>query len=223
MVNIKHFYFNLFRSHCMVLWKDSKEAVIVDPGAWDREEMDRLEGCFALEGLKPCAIILTHCHFDHIYGVKQLKEKYNIPVYLSDQDRNLIKELSEDSGRFKMPIPVFDFQTSDIQDGQILSLGGIDFEVMTTPGHSPGSVCYYIREEKILLTGDTLFRGAIGRTDLIGADYDKEIVSIMDKIMALDGDVEIFPGHGGNSTLSWERTNNPFLEPFNEPEPDNEQ
>ncbi len=92
------------------------------------------------------------------------------------------------------------------------------FQVITTPGHTPGGVSFYSEEERILLTGDTLFAGSIGRTDLPGGEYDDLIVSIMDKLMGLDGDVEILPGHGGVSDIASERTHNPFLQPFNEPD-----
>jgi len=100
----------------------------------------------------------------------------------------------------------------------VIEDGGLHFEVIATPGHTPGSVCYYERENGILLTGDTLFAGSIGRTDLEGGDYDKEIVSIMEKLIWLDAGVKILPGHGPDSTIAKERSTNPFLEPFNEKE-----
>ena len=92
--------------------------------------------------------------------------------------------------------------------------------MITTPGHTPGGVCYYDETDKVLLTGDTLFAGAIGRSDLIGGDYDHLIISIMDKLMGLPGDVDVLPGHGRKTTIADERTHNPFLQPFNEPEED---
>ena len=99
-----------------------------------------------------------------------------------------------------------------------MEAAGLTFEVIATPGHTPGGVCWLVRDEKLLFTGDTLFAGAIGRTDLSFGEYDDEIRSIMEKLMLLDGDIRIFPGHGPASTIADERTGNPFLEPFNEPE-----
>ena len=99
----------------------------------------------------------------------------------------------------------------------MLGFGKASFRVIETPGHSEGGVCFYDEADKLLLTGDTLFAGAIGRSDMPGGDYDKLIVSIMDKLMGLPGDVEVLPGHGGRSDIATERTSNPFLQPFNEP------
>ena len=115
------------------------------------------------------------------------------------------------------PEPDTDFTRTDLAEGP-LSVAGMDFEVIATPGHSPGSVCYLEREAGILFSGDTLFAGSIGRSDLPGGEYDDLIRSILEKLLPLDPATRIFPGHGPSSTLGQERTGNPFLEPFNEPE-----
>ena len=110
------------------------------------------------------------------------------------------------------------FSTTDISDGETITAAGLGFKVITTPGHTPGSVCYLNEKYGVMFTGDTLFAGSIGRTDLPMGEYDDLIRSIMDKLMGLDGDTDILPGHGGRSSIGWERTHNPFLEPFNEKE-----
>ena len=112
------------------------------------------------------------------------------------------------------------FVTKELVDGQILRFAQDDkasFKVIATPGHTPGCVCFYCEAAKTLFSGDTLFAGSIGRTDLEGGDYDKEIVSVMEKLMVLPGDVEVYPGHGPATSIAEERTTNPFLQPFNEP------
>ena len=120
--------------------------------------------------------------------------------------------------KFHMEAPEIGFKTTDIHDADTLSAAGISFDVIATPGHTPGGVCYYIRDEGVLFSGDTLFAGAIGRTDLGYGEYDDEIRSIMEKIILLDPSVKVYPGHGPATTIGDERTGNPFLEPFNEPE-----
>ena len=118
------------------------------------------------------------------------------------------------------------FETRELVEGQTLRFAQDDkvsFKVIATPGHTPGCVCFYSEQAKVLFSGDTLFAGSIGRTDVDGGDYDKEIVSIMEKLMELPGDVEVYPGHGPATSIAVERTSNPFLQPFNEPwesEPD---
>ena len=221
MMNLRHFYFNLFREHCSVVWGAERLATIVDPGCRGADELRKLTDCFASEGLTPAAILLTHAHFDHIYGVKALQDIYGIPVYMNPVEKDILSIDAEDAAKFGMEAPDISFRTSDIADGDALEIGGLRFEVITTPGHTLGSVCFYEREEATLFTGDTLFAGTIGRTDHRYADYDLEIVSIMEKLIWLDSDVKIVPGHGGCSSIGWERTHNPFLEPFNEPQEEN--
>ncbi|MCR4910588.1 MAG: MBL fold metallo-hydrolase [Bacteroidales bacterium] len=203
MLNIRHFVFNPFQENTYVLSEgNSSEAVIVDPGCDPGREQESFFGWLETQRLRPVAVLLTHAHPDHRSGAKAIQDKFGVPVYMCEAEKTVFK---------------LDFTTTPLEDGQKLDLGGLHFEVITTPGHTPGGVCYYLPADKALMTGDTLFRGTIGRTDLKGGEYDDLIVSIMDKVMGLDGDVQIFPGHGSSSTLSDERTNNPFLQPFNEP------
>lgn len=203
MLNIRREVFNAYQENTYIIsLGDAPEAVIVDPGCASNEERDRLLKRLADAGLKPAAVLLTHAHPDHIGGVKTLQERYGVKTYMCEAERTVFS---------------LDFPTTAVEDGQTITAGGIEFEVITTPGHTPGGVCWLARKYGALFTGDTLFRGTIGRTDLPGGEYDQLIVSVMEKIMGLDGRIEIFPGHGPASSISDERTENPFLQPFNEP------
>ena len=212
-INIKAFCFNYFQENCYVLWKEGGDCVIVDPGCYNDSETGSLVSFMESNSLTPVAIWLTHGHFDHLFGAAELGRKYSLPVNMADDTLIL-----DNDGRFARDLglkdPDISFPIDYLVDGQELPLG---FKVITTPGHTPGCICFYNEEAGILLSGDTLFAGAIGRTDLLGGDYDKEIVSIMDKLMGLPGDVDVLPGHGPGSSIAVERTGNPFLQPFNEP------
>ena len=203
MLNIRAFVFGRLRENTYVLSTLPGRAIVLDPGCETPEELDFLLRWLGEQKLTPEAVVLTHAHHDHRAGAGALQRKFGIPVYMGEAEKTVFDDL--------------DFETTPLEDGQSLTLAGITFEVIGTPGHTPGGVCLYDRADGALFSGDTLFRGTIGRTDLPGGDYDKLIVSVMDKVMGLDGDVEIFPGHGPASTIAEERTENPFLQPFNEP------
>lgn len=221
-LNIKTFIFNSFRENCYVLWDASGNCVIVDPGCYWPEEFARLKELVETEGLTPKAVWLTHGHFDHVHGVLKVIREYSVPVLMSSEDKVVLDNNREEVGAFGLTAPdSSEIKTVDIRDGEILdTLQGAPFKVITTPGHTPGGVCYYDETDKVLISGDTLFAGAIGRTDHLGGDYDRLIVSVMDKLMGLPGDVDVLPGHGHRTTIADERTHNPFLQPFNEPEED---
>lgn len=222
MINIEHFTFNAFQTRCSIVWDKDNNCAFVDPGAYGTEEHETLTSFVSSKGLKPVCIMLTHCHFDHIYGVAGLAREYDIPVYMhKDEAFTLEKTNSYVCQAFGLPMPD-PFTTEDIQVSHIagtdsVEVGSLHFEVLETPGHTAGGVCYLEREEKVLFCGDTIFAGAIGRTDHPGGDYDQIMKSIFEKLMCLEGEVVVIPGHGPETDIATERMTNPFLMPFNEP------
>ncbi len=194
-------------------------------------ELDGLYSYLDAEGLRPEAILLTHSHWDHILGVPALVERFGIPVISATTSlqtpEGLVSCLEGGEPGVQTPeglVSCLEGSKPGVQTPErpISCLEGENeawgFKVIATPGHTPDSVCYYNETEHILFTGDTLFAGSIGRTDLPGGDYDSEIRSIMEKLIFLPGETEIYPGHGPASTIARERAENPFLEPFNERE-----
>ena len=216
MLKILTFQFNMFQENCSLVWDETNDAAIIDPGFYNEGEASALYNKIQEKGVTPVMILLTHAHFDHIFGVKECADKYGIPVYMNQEDNFMLA--NNFGSKFGLREPDASFQTKPLEDGQVIKFGNTEFKVITTPGHTPGCVCFYDEKEKVIFTGDTLFAGSIGRTDQIGGDYDKLIVSLMDKVMGLPGDVTVFPGHGHNTSIANERTHNPFLQPFNEPD-----
>lgn len=220
MLKLEYFRCNpVFQENCWVAYEGGG-AVLVDPGFMDAQEFAPFEDFVRREGLRLEAIFITHGHFDHIFGVNRCLDAFgDVPVYMHPEDVELIAMAPQMAAPYgERPDP--HFSTVDVTDGSVIEAAGKKWEVISTPGHSKGGVCFYCREEKLLFSGDTLFAGSIGRTDLHGGDYDKIIVSIMDKLMGLDGDTVVVPGHGRPTTISDERTHNPFLEPWGEKEQD---
>jgi len=219
MLQTRLFHFNPLGTVCAVIWAEGQSrCAVCDPGMCEPEEVRALTDFLTQNRLQPDAILLTHGHFDHVWGVKALLEACPAPVYLHPLDKS-IRDLGPAvfKGMQSFSVDV-DFPTVDIADGDVLQAGGAAWKVIHTPGHTPGGVSWYCGEASLLVSGDTLFAGSIGRTDLEGGDYDALIRSIMDRLMALPGDTDVIPGHGIPTTLGKEAMTNPFLAPFNEPD-----
>lgn len=217
MYKIHKLVFNYFQESSMVLAGEGGRCVLIDPGFYTEDEQTDYFEMIESKGLKPEAILLTHGHPDHIWGVGDtLRHFGEMPVYVSEADEITITHMFALIKKLGMKQPDTSFRRTYVKEGQTVRAAGFGFKVIETPGHTPGGVCYLEEKEAIMFTGDTLFAGTIGTSSLEFGDYDKEIVSIMDKLMVLDGGITIYPGHGPSSTIGYERMNNPFLEPFNE-------
>lgn len=190
-----------FEVNCTILsWGDT--AWIVDPGA----EATRIAALVVKAGLKPEAILLTHAHFDHIGAIPGLQARWSgLPVYLHPADEMVLTHRLNSFPPEYMPIA----KPANIRDARTLS-GVHGLEVIETPGHTPGGVCYRFPGEKLLLSGDTLFAGSAGRTDLPGGDYPTLKASLA-KLAALPDDTEVIPGHGFFTTVGAEKESNPYL------------
>ena len=216
MVHIEYFTVNAFMERCSVVWDEDGNCALVDPGCGNEQEIAEVTSFVKKKALNPVCIMLTHGHFDHVLGVAELSALYGgIPVYMNPADKAVLDNNSYFSRMYGVDEPA-PFTTEDVAEGSVVEVGALRFEVIETPGHTPGGVCYLERSEKILFSGDTLFAGSIGRTDHPGGDYDALMKGIFEKLMILDGDVKVIPGHGPDSEIAQERMTNPFLMPFNE-------
>ena len=223
MIHIEHFTFNAFQERAFVVWDNDGYCVFVDPGFSTDAERNSLTDFVSKKGLKPVCIMLTHAHLDHIFGVAELARIYNIPVYMDEKEKYTLEVCNPFLCRaFGLPMPesfepIALSSLAGADAAPCVQVGSLNFEVIETPGHSVGGVCFLERDEKVLFSGDTLFAGAIGRTDHPGGDYDLLMKSIFEQLMCLDGDIAVFPGHGPDTSIADERMTNPFLLPFNEP------
>lgn len=202
----------------MVLESGDGGCVVVDPGWYKDSERDQFNAYLEGRRLTPEAILITHCHVDHIWGARELQDRFHIPLYMGPENVRQYEYFDKMAAKLGLTAPDYGFEVTKVADGDVIRAAGFEFKVITTPGHSPGGVCYLEEKERLMFTGDTLFAGTIGRTDLFLGEYDNLIKSIMEKLMLLDGDITIYPGHGPSSSIAEERTGNPFLEPFNEPD-----
>lgn len=191
--------------NCYILDDGEGKAIIIDPGSYAEtieEELEKL-------GLTPEKILLTHGHFDHMSGVKQLKEKYGAKVYINQNDECMLSDRPK-SGALIAPLFEYVPTESDgyLKEGDVIRQGKIEMKVMETPGHSKGSVCFIMGD--CIFTGDTLFCGSIGRSDLYLGDHG-ELEKSLKRLTELPGDYLLYCGHGEDTTLNEERSFNPFL------------
>lgn len=186
--------------------EETKEAVIIDPGGASR----RLAGHIEEEGYKPQAILLTHGHFDHIMGIDALLGKWEMPVYVHEEDRDVMNDARLNLSASYTSGYTFS-EAEYIKDGQELRFAGYVFRAIHTPGHTKGGVCYYVEEEGALFSGDTLFQNSVGRTDFVNSSTIDLIDSIRERLFVLPDKTHVFPGHSGETTIGHEKMYNPFV------------
>lgn len=207
----KVFYVNDLRECCYVVDCGSQKCVVIDPGMQNAGECGRIADYIRSKELEPAAILLTHAHFDHIMGVNFILRNWNIPVYMNQADERQLRKAAQYALMFGEMIEAPAVNSLKfVNDNDMLTFGSTQFKVLATPGHSEGSVCYLAGE--CLFCGDTLFAGSIGRTDLPGGSYDSIVESLKTKILPLDPDTIVLPGHGPETTVASEASTNPFLQ-----------
>lgn len=210
-MKIKTFYFNPIRECCYVAWDETGTCVFIDPGCYGDRELQRLKDFVADNQLHPAKILLTHGHFDHILGVEDVARTWAIDAWIHPADHEQMVRSGEWCAQLGLAFKPYSGTLHDIADGDIISFGETELKVIETPGHTQGGVCFLCEKEQVLFAGDTLFAGSIGRTDHPGGDYDQLIASIDHKLMSLDGDIKVLPGHGPATSIGYERATNPFL------------
>lgn len=210
-MNIAKLVFNPIMENTYIVWDDTKECIIIDAGNFSAREDAQLTDFITERGLKPVMAVNTHGHFDHAMGVGYLKETYGVKFACSSKDQFLVDSAQQSGAMFGVkcaPVPAIDIDLDKIEE---IAFGATKLRVIKTPGHTPGHVSLYNEEQKVLFTGDTLFRESIGRTDLPGGDYSWIMTSILEQLVPLGDDVEFYPGHGDKSTIGHETLYNPFV------------
>ncbi len=206
-MTIKSMVLGPVQTNCYFLINDeTKEVLIIDPA----DNAAGIEGWIREEGLEPRVILLTHGHFDHILGVEGLRKAFDIPVYAGKNEADVLKDPRKNvSPMLGRSVSV----SADrlLSDNEIFTLAGIRMQVFFTPGHTEGSVCFYLPDEKKLFSGDTLFEASVGRTDFPTGSSRQLVDAIKTRLFILDDDVMVYPGHGGCTSIGYEKTHNPFV------------
>jgi len=211
MVVIEKFVFNSFQENTFLVYDDTKECVIVDPGCYDAGEQAQFERYISMQGLKPVCLVNTHCHIDHILGNNFIFKQYQLRPNIHEAGLTFLREGHIHSKIYGYQTDPFEEPEGFVEEGDVIRFGQSGMEVLYTPGHADGSICLVSSEGGFVITGDVLFRGSIGRTDFPTGDFDLLIGSIREKLFTLDGGYVVYPGHGHKTSIGYEMKTNPFL------------
>lgn len=211
MIQTEAIVFNTFQVNTYLVWDETGECLVVDPAFYGAEEQEKLKSIIHDKGLILTGQLNTHCHVDHILGVNYMKSEYGFPVRAHQEELKIIKNAPLMGDLFGWIVDPIDGIDEFLEEGVEIPVGRHKLKILHVPGHSPGSVALFSDDGRFVITGDALFQGSIGRTDLPGGDYDTLIRSIGGKLLPLPSETMVCPGHGPTSTIGREKDENPFL------------
>ena len=211
-MKIKRFEFNMFPVNCYVLWDDTKEAVVIDPGCFYEEEKQALKKFILTNELTVKHLLNTHLHLDHIFGNPFMLKEFGLKAEACQIDEFWLENAAKQSRMFgfelkEEPVPLGKY----LHDGDIISFGNTQLEAIHVPGHSPGSLVFYSKGDNCMFSGDVLFQGSIGRADLAGGNFDDLREHICSRLFVLPNETIVYPGHGAPTTIGIEKVENPFF------------
>jgi glyoxylase-like metal-dependent hydrolase (beta-lactamase superfamily II) len=210
-MNVHAFVFNDFYENTYLLYDESKECIIIDPGCNNATERKKLIDYVSLHNLKPVMLINTHCHIDHVLGNKYISDYYKLALYAHEIEKKVLAMQPTVATYYGINYDPSQEITGSLSEGTTISFGETTLKILFVPGHSPGHICLYHKESNQVIAGDALFKGSIGRTDLPGGDYDTLIRSISSELFTLPNETIVYSGHGESTTIGYEKEYNPFF------------
>ncbi len=211
MLQLKTFCFNPFQENTYILWDTKGMGIIVDPGCYTYEERQVLKQFISENNIQLQAILNTHAHIDHVLGIEFIKNEYKIPFYLHPKEAVILNDAANRAQVYGFP----HYQASEVDvwytDNEVLEFGKMKIKILFVPGHAPGHVALYLEDEGKLIAGDVLFRRSVGRTDFPLCSHEDLMHSIRTQLYTLPNTVEVYPGHGGKTSIGEEKIHNPFI------------
>ncbi len=211
MISIQSFTVGPFQENTYILFDETKQCIIIDPGCYDSHEQEDLAAFIADNKLTPVKLINTHCHLDHIFSNGFVAEKYNLKLEINKNEQMVLDTYLTVAAMYNLHAAASPAPSVFLEEGDTIKFGNSTLHILFTPGHSPGSITFYNKEQKFMIAGDVLFYGSIGRTDLPGGNHAALITNIKTKLFPLGDDYKVYSGHGQPTTIGFERNNNPFL------------
>jgi len=210
-MKVRKFTFNPFQENTYVLYDKTREAVIVDPGCYDESEQKQLTDFIESNKLKPVRLLNTHAHIDHIFGNAFIAKHYDLKLELHPDDTETLKRAASWSQQYGLEYTESPEAEKELIEGEVIAFGETTLDILHVPGHAPGHTVFIDHKNHLLIGGDVLFRGSIGRTDLPGGDHELLISSIQNKLFTLEEDYKVYSGHGPETSLQYEKSFNPFF------------
>lgn len=211
MLKVKVFTFSPVQENTYVLYNEHNKAIIIDPGCYFSAEQETLKNFIEDTQLEPVRLLNTHCHLDHVFGNKWVAETWKLELWLHAGEEQMLKLAPLSGEKWGLPFKNYEGPLHFLEEGETIFLDEDELHVILAPGHSPASICFYCEKQKLLIGGDVLFRESIGRTDLPGGDHETLLKSIREQLFVLPDDVTVYPGHGVETTIGYEKVHNPFL------------
>ena len=211
MLKIRQFTFNPVQENTYVIFNEKGACAIIDPGCYFSTEYKELTEFIQSNKLSPKCLLNTHCHLDHVFGNREVAKTYSLTLQIHRNEEVLLRFAPDYGEKWGLPFKNYEGKLLFLEEGDEVTLDEDVLKVILLPGHSPGSIGFYNQEGKFLIGGDVLFRESIGRTDLPMGDHATLLSSIREKLLVLPDDITVYPGHGPETTIGHERSNNPFL------------
>ena len=210
-MKLKSFAFNPFSENTYIVFNENKNAFLVDPGNFQDFETEALEKFVKENDLTVKNILLTHAHIDHVLGLQWASDTYKVPVLMFEPEKEILDRNPLSAKQFGFFMKPFEGEIQYLKENEILKLDEDEFRIYHVPGHSPGHIAFHNEKENFIISGDVLFEGSIGRTDLYKGDYEQLLESIRTKLFVLDDKTKVFSGHGNETTIGFEKAYNPFF------------
>lgn len=211
MLNIQIFTFNPFSENTYVLYNENKNGILLDPGNWNEKETEILENFITEKEIKIQNILLTHAHIDHVLGLQWAFDNYKVSVKMHQEEKEILDRNPMSARNYGFDFKPFIGEIEFVNEGETYNIDEDFFQIFHVPGHSPGSLAFYNEAQKFVISGDALFQGSIGRTDLYRGNHEQLLESISTKLFSLPEETEVFSGHGNATQIGFEKNYNPFF------------
>jgi hydroxyacylglutathione hydrolase len=211
MLHVKIFLFNPLEENTYLVYNESNECIIIDPGCYYDDEKAQVADFITKNSLKPVKLLNTHCHLDHVFGNKFIAEEYGLTLHIHPNEKPLLEYAPASGLMWNIPFDNYMGELAWLHEGDVIELGNDRLKILFIPGHSPGSLGFYCENQGFVISGDTLFQLSIGRTDLPGGDFKVLESSIKSQLYQLPESTVIYPGHGPSTTVGMEKRSNPYV------------